>query len=180
VPAAPTTTAPPPPSTTLPPSPTTTLPASPTTTVAGPDPALELGPQAFVDRWNAVSDVLPATDAEVGDGGFSFRAGTRTTVEGTVGSDGTVESVTLLGDPDGTVEEDRLVITAMGMVIAVAAPDLEPDGRRELLESLGFDFENPQVDELDGSLTYETYEYRLRWDEAAHRIVFEVGPTAVE
>jgi hypothetical protein len=181
------------PVTTVAESPATTVPASPTTTAPqseevpptpAVDPGLELAPQAFVERWDDVStrlgDVLPATQVEMGDGVFSFQAGTRTTVEGTVGSDGTVETVTLLGDPDGTIEEDRLVITAMGMAIAVAAPDLEPEGRRALLETLGFEFEDPQVAELDGALTYLTYEYRLRWDEESRRIVFEVGPIGFE
>lgn len=171
-----------PPTTAAPATTTTQAPTTTAPTVTGTlaDPGLELEPGRFVDRWDEVSRSIEAdlgsAGVTIGDDRLSFLAGPRTRIEGLVGGDGTVEQFRLLGDPFGTVEEDRLVITAMGMAIAVAAPDLEAGGRRALMETLGFDFDNPSVADLDGALTYRDYEYRLYWDEDIDRVVFEIGP----
>lgn len=171
------------PATTVPPTtvPATTAPpeTTPTTTVPIPASVFEAGPDALIARWDALarphSTFLVASDIASGDDHFAFNAGPFVRIEGTA-KGGTVDRITFLGDPSGTVADDRKVLTALGLTIAMAEPELLPSGRKELLAALGLDIEEPDLAGLDGSLNYRDHRYTLRWDPEIARIVFTVGP----
>ena len=82
-----------------------------------------------------------------------------------------------LGDPSGSDIDDRRVLTALGLTVALVEPDLPPEGRRQLLAALGLDVENPVLAGLDDTLTYEGQDYALRWDDSLQKVRFEVVPS---
>ncbi|HSJ34595.1 MAG TPA: hypothetical protein VLB85_06030, partial [Acidimicrobiia bacterium] len=145
------------PATTLPPATTTTLtpptvaPATVTTatTVPPPTSVFEMTPEQFAAEWDRVARPLdPALGAgqlEASDTGFSFDAGDYVEVQGGL-TDGRVRRIRILGDPSGPDFEDRRVLSALGITVAVVEPGLPASGRRDLLESLGLDVSNPVVE----------------------------------
>lgn len=170
----PTTTEPP---TTEPPTTVTTEPTSTSVDLAAS--VWDMTPEQLAERWDALarplSSTLMSTDLQVGDGRFSFAAGLFVRIQGET-SDGRVRSVSFLGDPSGTVADDREVLTALGITVGVVEPRLPPEGRRELVSALGLDVDAPVLDDLDGSLEYLGNRYSLRFDPEALLIVFRVEP----
>lgn len=173
---APTTVAP-----TVAPATVTTQPPATTAIPAGGS-VFEMTPDEMISRWNAlagaISTDIAATSLSSGDGAFGFEVGNFVTVEGVTRPDGTVRRLVFFGDPSGTVEDDRRVLSALGISVALVEPDLPPEGRRELLKALGLDVDNPVLEGLDGALEYRDNAYALRWDPELGRIVFDVTPAA--
>lgn len=175
-PAAPPTTGPPP---TVAESTVTTAPPS---SIVGPGdlPAFAMTSEQVVERWDALarplSGSLTARDVELDDDSFEFVVGPFISVRGEAGSDGLVDRFVFTGDPSGTREDDRDVLSALGLSVAIVEPSLPPQGRRELISSLGLDLENPILGELDGTLDYLENTYHLRWDDESQLLVFEVYP----
>lgn len=193
VPESPATTTPAPP-TTLPATPATTAPApattvppttAPTTTTVAPAPTptsaalFDLTPQEAVTRWNSLAGELgtglTASEVVVGSDAFSFDVGAHVSVSGSADGDGQVSRIEFSGDPSGTVSDDRAVLTALGMTVALVEPSLEPQWRRDLLAELGFDVDNPVLEGLDDSLVYEGVTYAIRWDDDSMRLVFSAS-----
>lgn len=182
------TTQPPAPATTLPATttsltPPTVAPATVTTQVATP-PATsvwEMTPEELTGAWDGLTAPLgvplSATELSSGSEEFGFDAGAYVRIEGTLGPDGLVDRVVFLGDPSGSDIDDRRVLTALGLTVALVEPDLPPEGRRQLLAALGLDVENPVLAGLDDTLTYEGQDYALRWDDSLQRVRFEVVPS---
>lgn len=182
---APTTAPPEAPATTLPPATTTTqtpptvAPATVTTSTTIPPPAsvFEMTPEQLASAWDQfavpLDPALGAADLATSDSTFSFAAGDYVDIQGSL-TDGRVSLIRLLGDPTGPDFEDRRVLTALGITVAVVEPTLPPEGRRDLLESLGLDIADPDVEGLDGSLPYRGKDWVLRWD--GEYVVFEIGP----
>lgn len=128
------------------------------------------------DRMLGLTPNLVPAEVGVGDAGFGFTSGPFTRVDGSTDEAGIVRRIVLRGDPSGTVRDDRHILTAIGVMIALTEPDLPPEGRRELIEALGLDIGNPNVAELDGALVYRDNQYRLFWDSSERRIVFDIQP----
>ncbi len=168
-------------------APPVTTPPATTATTAPPTsappvsilPALDLTPEQFRAQWDTIAagldGELTVDSFTTDEATFSMDVTDFVGVTGVRATDGTVSSIQLVGDPSGTVTDDRLVITAMGISVALAAPDLDPAGRRSLLDALGFDVDSPSLAGLDGVLTYRGYEYRLKWDDGARLVIFDVG-----
>lgn len=179
--------------TTVPPAaPATTLPATTTTltpptvapatvttatTVPPPTSVFEMTPDQFAADWDRVARPLdPALGAgqlDTTDSAFSFGAGDYVEVQGAL-TDGRVSRIRVLGDPSGPDFEDRRVLTALGITVAVVEPGLPANGRRDLLESLGLDVSNPVVEGLDRSFAYGGKDWALRWD--GEFVILEVAP----
>lgn len=190
----PPTTAPAPPSTaepvptTTPATPSTSPPAvagatvttTPPTTVARAGTIFEIAPSALAERWDiavgAHSSGLVSGTVRENDGEFSFDAGPFVRLQGSV-QDGTVSRFAFVGDPSGTVEDDREVLTGLGMALSLVEPRLPPEGRRELLLALGLDVENPDLGGLDSTIEYRGHRYWLRWDGGLERLVLDVRPS---
>ena len=143
-----------------------------------PEMSLWLAPGGWsINLWQAREGLAGRRPERYAPGfhHFAFNAGPFVRIEGTA-KGGTVDRITFLGDPSGTVADDRKVLTALGLTIAMAEPELLPSGRKELLAALGLDIEEPDLAGLDGSLNYRDHRYTLRWDPEIARIVFTVGP----
>lgn len=163
------------------------LATEPPATVA-PEPrvlaAFGLDPAGVAAAWDALSaDAFPGeslVDLGREDSVHRFGFGEYVTLELLLGDDGLVDRFTLLGDPSGQVEDQREVIGSLGIALSVVEPRLTPVGRRELLESLGFDINDPELDGLNGTVTLEGVAYLLRWDAEAGRIVLSAVEAELE
>lgn len=168
-----------PPATTVPPAttPTTEPPASTTADLASS--VWEMTPEQLAERWDAVarplSSTLTSSNLTVDGGRFSFSAGLFVRIEGDL-ADGKVRRVTFIGDPSGTVSDDREVLSALGITVGVVEPRLPPAGRRELMSALGLNVDNPVLDGLDDSVVYLDKHYSLWFDQDSLRIFFQVEP----
>lgn len=184
----PTTTADPAPTTTAPeaapvtvqtttPAPTTTVPPTAPAATAG---VFELTPAQAVEQWDAVATELGtglvATAVTIEEDTFSFNVGDVVAIQGTAEPAGQVTSIEFLGDPGGSVADDRAVLTALGLTVALVEPTFPPQWRRELLEAMGLDIDQPVLAGLDGSLTLEGTAFAIRWDGELERLVFEASP----
>jgi hypothetical protein len=63
----------------------------------------------------------------------------------------------------------------MGMFIAVADPNLDGPGRKDLLASMGLDVGNPVLIGLDSATVQGGIAYRLFFDDVAQRLFFTAG-----
>lgn len=158
----------------------TTTPPTTTTAVPPAGTIFEMAPSVFAERWDiavgAHSSGLVSGPVQENDGEFSFDAGPFVRLQGSV-QDGTVSRFAFVGDPSGTVEDDREVLTGLGMALSLVEPRLPPEGRRELLLALGLDVENPDLGGLDSTIEYRGHSYWLRWDGGLERLVLDVRPS---
>lgn len=167
--------------------PTTMADPTTTTTTSGPAPPVaagmfELTPAETVEQWDAVATELGtglvATAVSIEEGTFSFSVGEVVVIQGTAEPAGRVTSIEFLGDPGGSVADDRAVLTALGLTVALIEPSFPPQWRRDLLEEMGLDVDQPELAGLDGSLTHEGIAYALRWDGELERLVFGASPVS--
>lgn len=159
------------------PAPSTTVPPVAPVVTAG---VFELTPTEAVEQWDAVATELGtgliATAVTIEESGFSFNVGDVVVIRGTAEPAGRVTSIEFLGDPGGSVADDRAVLTALGLTVALVEPTFPPQWRRELLEEMGLDIDQPVLAGLDGSMTVEGTAFAIRWDGELERLVFEASP----
>lgn len=164
------------PPTTAPPTTTTIT----NTTLPPAESVFEIAPSALAERWDTAvsshSSSLVSGSLQENEGDFAFDAGPFVRLQGST-QDGTVSRIAFVGDPSGTVEDDREVLTGLGMALSLVEPRLPPEGRRELLLALGLDVEDPDLGGLDNSLDYRGHTYWLRWDGDMERLVLDVRPS---
>jgi hypothetical protein len=166
------------------PTPTTTpvVTTAPPTTVAGPETtiavfqptAFALSAPEFVKRWNETASSLNPQLAlpSLLPGEFEFQLTPYLAVAGTVGASGSVDTITMTIDPTGPSEADAIGLQAMGLMIAVADPNLDGPGRKDLLASMGLDVSKPVLIGLDSATARGGVAYNLFYDEAAQRLFF--------
>ena len=167
-------------------TPTTVPPATATTggppTTGGEAPvqfgtAFDLTPEQLVANWDTraagLEPGLMTSGFVAGDGVFSFEVGEYVSVEGSAGADGNITRLVFLGDPSGDVNADRLVLTSLGLTVAMMEPELPPLGRRQFLAALGLDVDKPDLAGLDQQMEYHGRQYQLRWDPDVFRLVLE-------
>lgn len=146
-------------------------PTSPATTI--PDGSSAADAQAFVSDWNGLAtqyayglaigdtfEVLPVSASVTGSIHVRYDTDRVLTVTAAPQSNGT----------------DRDILVAMGMGIAWADPSVSPEGRRELLGSLGVDVDEPLVADMGGSLSRNGTAYGLEVTDGLIR--FTVDPSA--
>lgn len=133
----------------------------------------------FVARWNRVAEPVSAELGIKGvpePGGFKVLFSEFLTMEGAVNESKEVDSFTVVIDPTGPGEEDRLGIQTLGVAALVAEPGLDGPGASDLLLNLGLDVDNPNLDGLDGTLDRNGLRYHLRYDPGAVRLYFTISP----
>lgn len=163
--------------TTLPPV-TTTLIESTTTTVLTQPVAFQLSGPEFVQRWNETAGgVIPALRMPaLLPGDFEIQLTQYITAAGTVDETGKLGSFGIILDPTGPQEADAQGIQTMGLFIATVDPNLTGPQRKELLASMGFDVDAPQLVGLDSVASRNGVSYALVYDQEAVRLTFSAKP----
>lgn len=122
----------------------------------------------FEDTWNMVAEpVSPALTIEdpLSPGDFERGFTSYLQMRGTVSNAWTVDRFEIVIDPSGPSTSDQLGLQALGVAIAVVAPDTTGPERAEILLALGLDVRNPQLtDGIDHSLDRDGLSYRLFYD----------------
>jgi hypothetical protein len=131
---------------------------------SGPE-VFTLTPDAFRTRWNEVATVIGPElmlDGPFGPGEFSEDLSDLVLLTGTVGADGTVESIKLSITPTEDADQTQFGLAAIGMTMATADPSMGDFERTELLRSLGFSgfprtflLDSPQGEVADGGIRYQ-------------------------
>ena len=166
---APTTTAPPPSTT----SGDTSGVATPTSVAAVPDASAAADAATFVSAWNQLATKY-AYGLAIGDGPDTLpvSASVSETIAIRYGAD---RVLTLSAAPQGD-GADRDILVAMGMAVAWADPSIPPEGRADLLGSLGVDVDDPQITDMGGTISRGSVTYELQIVDGLIR--FTVGPAA--
>lgn len=128
-----------------------------TTTTVGVAPASSIveSTSSFVDDWNALARTYAFNLAIEADGlPVSAQAGPF--IHLTYDEAGTL---TLDMSPQGR-GVDRDLLVAMGMAVAYAEPNLDPEERKDVLGVLGVDVANPDLGEVGGEVTRGIVSYR--------------------
>lgn len=160
---------------------TVTTEAAATTTTVAPPPstAFDIPTPEFLSTWNDVGgDVAPALEfpSLLPTGAFESEFTPYLRASGVVGLDGALESLTLTVDPLGPTGSDALALQALGVMIAVVDPSIEPAQRASVLAALGLDVRNPQLGGIDGELETNGVRYRLFYDEESVLLTFTADP----
>lgn len=98
------------------------------------------------------------------------------TLQGRTDSDGTVQSLVLVIDPEGETEDDQLALSALGVAIAVANPELDRDGRAAVLAEMGLDVRNPDLADVSGETEVGAVRYTLTYYPEFASLLFTVEP----
>jgi hypothetical protein len=123
------------------------------------------------DTWNRLSSdhqTFFHLDAGARSGRWD-----RVAVEFATTEFGMFSGASLLGDTSGTAQSDRMILVAIGQLIATVDPSLDEPARRSLLGRLGVDMGSPRVQEFGGSLATNGVEYILEYDAVTGVIHFE-------
>ncbi|GEM_PF-2235697 len=153
----------------------------PTTTTTAPSvpSVFDVTPPEMAARWNETAARLGAPlriRNRLGAGDFEAALTPYVTLQGTVGGDGTVDSIVVVVDPTGGTRDDELAIASWGITIATVDPTLEGPERRLLLDRLGLDIDRPDLTFLDGETEQNGLRYTLRYLEDFVTILFTVEP----
>ncbi len=160
----------------------TTVEATTTTSTTAPAPIVTVfdvpAPQ-FVQAWNdsagPIDSVLTfAALPPIGE--FENEFFSHLSMLGVVGTDGTVDGFSLVVDPTGPANYDRLGIQALGVALKVVDPDSTGSSRAALLRSLGLDVEKPDLAGIDSSIDVDGISYSLRYDPDAVTLTLSVVP----
>lgn len=133
-------------------------------TLAPPPPLFEQSLAEFTSEWNVAATTF-GVDARIRgvltEGQFESQITPRVTLQGRTDGDGTVGSLVLVIDPNGSDDETQLAIRTLNLAIRMASPDLDAGGRAGVLADLGLDPSTPDFGSLDGVVDVGSVEYTL-------------------
>ncbi len=161
---------------------TTTAAAEATTTTAEPvsvPTVFDLPAPQFVQTWNDVArpiDEVLTFAALPPIGEFENEFFSHLSMLGVVGPDGTVDRFSLVIDPTGPANSDRLGIQSLGVALKVMDPGSTGSSRAALLRSLGLDVNEPNLAGIDSSLDVDGIRYSLRYDPESVTLTLSVAP----
>jgi hypothetical protein len=154
---------------------TTTVPS----TVAAPATLFDQTLDEFTTEWNLAATAFGVPVQIRGSlmaGQFESRLTEHLTLQGRTDADGTVGSLVLVIDPSGDTEDDERALSALGVAIAVANPELEREERGEVLEAMGLSVRNPELDGLDGEVQVGANLYTLAYFAEFNALLFSITP----
>jgi hypothetical protein len=108
-------------------------------------------------------------------GPFQERFTSYAAMVGVVQPDGTLDEFSIVIDPTGPAEYDRIGIQALGVAVAVVDPARSPEGRAALLGQLGFNVRQPLLEGIDGSVETGGVRYTLLYDSEAVTLTLTVA-----
>lgn len=98
------------------------------------------------------------------------------TLQGRTDADGTVRSLVLVIDPEGETSDDQLALSALGVAIALANPELDRDGRAAVLADMGLDVRSPDLTGVNGETEVGEVRYTLTFYPEFTALLFSVEP----
>lgn len=133
----------------------------------------------FITSWDAAGGAIDAVlmfDGFPQLGAFEEQFTPYLRMNGIVQPDGTLDQFTLVIDPTGPAEYDRIGIQALGVAIATVDPERSPEGRASLLGELGLNVRQPLLEGVDGAAESAGIAYTLFYDAAANLLTLTVSP----
>lgn len=160
---------------TTPTVPTTAAPLTTTTTTTPPattiSPENEAAASGFVESWNRLATQY-AYHLSISADSLPISVAPAPTVHLTYDENGVLG---LKMVPKGT-GSDRDLLLAMGLAVAWGDPALSPEGRKEVLGAMGVDVDDPELEEMGGSVSRNGVSYEATVSEGL--IEFRVAPEA--
>jgi hypothetical protein len=162
--------------------PEATVPDSTTSTTlfAGSEQSvLAIPAPEFVARWDATAatvDEVLQFDSNPIVGPFEEQFTPYLSFVGEIQPDGSLNGFSLVVDPSGPGEYDRIGIQALGVAVATVEPDRSPQGRAALLGELGLNVRAPQLGGIDGSVQSNGVQYSLFYDAESTLLTLTVAP----
>lgn len=155
---------------------TTAATVASTTSTTTPPPATispenEAAAAGFVETWNRLANQY-AYHLSISADSLPISVAPAPTVHLTYDEAGVLD---LKMVPKGT-GSDRDLLLAMGLAVAWGDPALTPEGRKEVLGAMGVNVEDPQLDEMGGSLSRNGVTYEATVSDGL--IEFRVAPQA--
>jgi hypothetical protein len=160
----------------------TTVPDASTSTTlfAGPEGSVfALPAPEFVARWDAAAlivDEILEFEANPIVGPFEEQFTPYLSFIGEVQPGGSLSGFSLVVDPSGPTEYDRIGIQALGVAVATVEPDRSPQGRAALLGELGLNVREPQLGGINGSVQSDGVQYTLVYDAETTLLKLTVTP----
>ncbi|MEX2423072.1 MAG: hypothetical protein WD990_03745 [Acidimicrobiia bacterium] len=150
-----------------------------TSTAVPPSALFDQTLDEFTTEWNlaaAAFGVPVQIRGSLMAGQFESQITEYLTLQGRTDADGTVGSILLVIDPSGNTEDDERALSALGVAIAVANPELERDERGEVLETMGLSVRDPDLEGLDGEVRVGGNLYTLAYFAEFNALLFSVTP----
>lgn len=135
--------------------------------------------ERFTDEWNLTAttfDVPVQIRGTLESGVFESVLSRSLTLQGRTDAEGRVQSLVLVIDPQGDTGDDQLALSALGVAIAVANPELDRDGRASVLEEMGLDVRNPDLTNVSGETDVGEVRYTLTYYPEFTALLFTVEP----
>lgn len=135
--------------------------------------------ERFAQEWNLTATTFGVPVQIRGTlepGVFESVLSRSLTLQGRTGADGTVQSLVLVIDPQGETSDDQLALSALGVAIALASPDLDREGRAAVLSDLGLDVRSPDLAGVNGETEVGAVRYMLTYYPAFKALLFTVEP----
>lgn len=143
-----------------------------------PPPLFDQTVEEFAVEWNLtaaafgvpvqIRDVLVA-------GSFESQLTRFLTMQGRTDDDDTIDSLVLVMDPSGDPDEDAVALSALGVALAVASPELDREGRDAVLARLGLTDQNLDLTELDAEVEVGTVVYSISYISEFDSLLFVIG-----
>lgn len=155
----------------------TTIPG--TSTAVPPVALFDQTLDEFTTEWNLVATAFGVPVQIRGSlmaGQFESQITEYLTLQGRTDADGTVGSIVLVIDPSGDTEDDERALSALGVAIAVANPELAREERGEVLESMGLSVRNPDLEGLDGEAQVGGNLYTLAYFAEFNALLLSITP----
>lgn len=149
------------------------------TTGAPPPPFFDQTLAEFTTEWNltaAAFGVPVQVRGVLVPGQFESQLTRYLTLQGRTDSDGTIASLVLVIDPNGDTEDDEVALSALGVAIAVANPQLESDERGDVLAALGLSVRNPDLRGLNGEVDVGESAYSMTFVSSFNALLFTITP----
>ncbi len=147
-------------------------------TIAPPPPFFDQTLDEFTTEWNLTASAFGVPIQIRGvlvPGTFESQLTPYLTMQGRTDPDGTIGSVVLVIDPRGDPADDELALSALGVAIAVANPELTREERAELLARMGLAVRAPDLTGLDGEATAGRSAYSLVYIPEFEALLFTIN-----
>ena len=148
-------------------------------TVTPPPGVFDQTLEEFTTEWNLAASAFGVPvqiRGALAAGQFESQLTGHLTLQGRTDADGTVGSIVLIVDPSGDSEDDERALSALGVAIAVANPELDSDERGDVLESLGLSVRDPELEGLDGDLQVGSNLYTLAYFVEFNALLLSISP----